>query len=273
MAEEMVILTRTFDLLAWLLPKAESLPARVSADRDPALDGRRAGFSGSAVRRPEPGRHDPAKAPAGGRRRPQQTAALPAPGPSLALAERRAIPARQRDGGGIGPAAGRVDEKKLRRFRACAQETPRFAIGPTDGLEANRADGTHPRHLQSLRLGPQTGVGGQCRKRRPRRRSRWACSQQVVTLRHRRGIKVWDEHASRNPMLLLRLSGALLLRYGGARVGLVVVPGRHRAPPGGPSRGTPPAKPARALFHIDAADRKKSRAARYARFRRSRGDQ
>jgi len=26
MAEEMVILTRTFDLLAWLLPKAESLP-------------------------------------------------------------------------------------------------------------------------------------------------------------------------------------------------------------------------------------------------------
>ena len=35
----------------------------------------------------------------------------PAAGPSLALAERRTIPARQRDGGGAGPVAGRVDEK------------------------------------------------------------------------------------------------------------------------------------------------------------------
>jgi hypothetical protein len=38
MSEDLIILSRVFDLLAWLLPKG-ALPARLSAYGHPALDG------------------------------------------------------------------------------------------------------------------------------------------------------------------------------------------------------------------------------------------
>ena len=53
MAEELVLLTRLFDLLAWLLPKCGALSQGLPPHRDAAPDERGAGLPGSGVRGPE----------------------------------------------------------------------------------------------------------------------------------------------------------------------------------------------------------------------------
>ena len=49
MADEMIILTRTFDLLDWLLPKLDRFLRTLSPDSHPAHDGRGVGFSRNVV--------------------------------------------------------------------------------------------------------------------------------------------------------------------------------------------------------------------------------
>jgi hypothetical protein len=65
----------------------------------------------------------------------EQAAALSAPGASLAVAERRAVPARQYHSGRIRTATRRLDKDQVRRLEAHAQETPLLSIGPTDASE------------------------------------------------------------------------------------------------------------------------------------------
>ncbi len=82
-----------------------------------------------------------------------------------------------------------------------------------DGLATpSRADGTRPRHLSFLasarkpwsadNSGGVPGPHGE--PRAPARRPKTPCLG--------RSGKMWDEHTTRKPMLLLRLSGLFLLR-------------------------------------------------------------
>ena len=71
---------------------------------------------------------------------------------------------------------------------------------------AVRAGGTRLSHQARLRLGPRpwsAGISGKRLQRPPARSSgRW----------RRRSAQMWETRTTRNPMLLLRLSGWFLLR-------------------------------------------------------------
>ncbi len=150
-----------------------------------------------------------------------QVEAVPAAGASVEVAQQRPVSARERNGRGDRTPPRREDQgDKVRRLRVvAAQEAPRFWICPTGscGGRLPPAAATvpcgrdHPAPSRCLRLGPQTVVGGQLRKRTSLRPCRPATNARngpgIPGPRRRRGTKTWDERTTRNPTLLLRLSG------------------------------------------------------------------
>ena len=104
----------------------------------------------------------------------------------------------------------------MRRSRAFAQGAPRFCLWPTDARQEIRAAGTRLRHLLFCASGRKpwsaANAGSVARapkgwraRNRQSRKTRSACAIAVVK-------KMWDAQHNRNPMLLLRLFGLMLLR-------------------------------------------------------------
>lgn len=129
MTDEMVILSRSFDLLAWLLPKAEQFPrvyrpTVVQRMMDAALDFQEALFDAQSQGGSTRQRHLR-----------EADAALNKLRLYLRLAHRWQWlnDSQYKHVSQTGAAARRVAESGLRRLRAYAQEAPRFCLCPTDG--------------------------------------------------------------------------------------------------------------------------------------------
>ena len=127
----------------------------------------------------------------------------------------------------------------MRRLRAYAQETPLFCVWPTDARRHIRAAGTRLHHLNLLRLGPQTVVDGQYRKRRRcpkgwRARNR----QSQPCLCHCRNLQDVGRATQPKPDVVVTVVRVVVVAVGRVRVVLIVVPGtaakhtahRHREP-------------------------------------------
>ena len=207
MAEEMIVFARCYDLLAWLMPKAETFPRafRFSVTQrlmDAALDLQEALFEAqsqrAAARLAALRAADAALASA---------AALPATRPPVALAQCRPVRARQRHCGRDRPPARRLAQADRQRIgrgasEPEAREAPLFSMCPTARpLRAIRADGTSLRHPSA----PSPRPANRGRRAFPARPSRDAFSEG-------RMLDVGAHTPTRKPMLLLRLPGSLWLR-------------------------------------------------------------
>ena len=232
MPDEMVIFTRTYDLLDWLLPKSEAFPRayRFTVTQrlaSAALDFQEALFdaqsqSGAAAR------------PARRRRRAGQAAAVPAPGPSLALAQRRPVQARQRPRGRDRPAARRLDARdRLRRPGVLrTRGAPPFCMRPTSARRAPAGSGD-----AFVRAGPPCAIS--VPSPRPANRGRRALPEAIPSRAagmrsprprgagpgRRRGTQ--DVGRTHHPKtdVVVAIAGGVVVAVRRARVVLVVVPG------------------------------------------------
>src|SRR4029434_1671943 len=106
----------------------------------------------------------------------------------------------------------------MRRLKAHAQETPLLCVGPTGLLSRARADRTHLRHLYNLtpraaNHSPRPIPEALPMPDMPVGRLAAVRQKNIHPAAPIRGIRMWDDRTTRRPRLLLRLSGALSLRY------------------------------------------------------------
>ncbi len=222
MDQDMVIFARTFDLLEWLLPKSERFPRAYRSTvtqrlMDAALDLQEA----LVAAEPRRGRSRLAALR-------EADAALGRLRIYLRLAHRwRWLSDGQyAHAGGMVAEIGRLLGGWLRAERVLVRPQPRGRTGrrgaepgrrPSSVCarrpgEPGRADGTRPRHLPFLASvrepwsadNPGSEPGPHREPRSPARRPKAPGLG--------RSRKMWDEHTTRKPMLLFRLSGSFLLR-------------------------------------------------------------
>jgi hypothetical protein len=131
MPQELIIMTQAYDLVAWLLPKAERFPrihrhTAVQWLMDAALDFQEAIYDaqsqGGSTRQRHLREADAAL---------NKVRLYLRLGSPMAVAERRTVPPCQRHGGGDRQASGRVAEGEVRRAQGLAQRAPPFCVWPT----------------------------------------------------------------------------------------------------------------------------------------------
>ncbi len=211
MPEEMIVFTRCYDLLAWLLPRAEKFPRafRFTVTQrliDAALDLQEALFEAQS-QRGAPRLDALRRADAAlNHLRLYLRLPVPAPGLGLALAQRRPVRARQRHRRRDRPPARRLAEAE----HALTQgEAPR-GLRPGGASLLYVPDGTRPVG-QSVRTGPACAIHSAfASARQP-----WSAGISGPALAgpgFQKACTMWETHTNRKPRLLSRLPGSLWLR-------------------------------------------------------------
>ena len=163
--EEMVIFSRTYDLLTWLLPHCERFPAAQRFVVTKRSAGCGAGFPGDDLPGQCPRGSPAVGAPAGRGCAPEQTAAISPTGAPVGVALVGSVRACQQDGSRSGPVVGRVDQTDVQRMnrRWRRAGAPGFCMRLTRAAPRNRPAACRPGlpgAFLLLRLGWRTACSG-----------------------------------------------------------------------------------------------------------------